>query len=233
MTRPMTALMVALLFLAMGPTSQAQVAQWQAGRHYTLIPAQRTQVPAGKVEVLEVFSYGCPHCNTFRPTIKLMQSRLPKNAQVAYLPASWNRAENWPVFQRAYITAQQLGVADKAHDPMFDAIWTTGELGVLDPASGRPKRQLPSIEDVAKFYQKVAGVKAADFVNASKSFSVDMKIRQAEAQIKAMGIASTPTIVVNGKYRINAENLRTVDDIINVVAFLVAKENAAGTAKKS
>ena len=66
--------------------------------------------------------------------------------------------------------------------------------------SGRLKKKLPSIEDTAKFYQRVTGVKAADFVAASKSFGVDMKIRQADAQIIAMRVTGTPTLVVNGKY---------------------------------
>src|SRR5687768_16428149 len=113
--------LVALTAIA-AAVSQAQTAKWVAGKHYTLVPTQRTQVPAGKIEVLEVFSYGCPACNTFRPVMKRLQSSLPKNAQIAYLPASWNSAENWPVFQRAYITAQQLGVADKAQEGMYDAI---------------------------------------------------------------------------------------------------------------
>src|SRR5687768_18505533 len=114
--------LVALTATLAAPVSQAQPVRWVAGKHYTIIPAQRTQVPAGKVEVLEVFSYGCPACNTFRPVMKDLQSKLPKSAQIAYLPASWNSAENWPVFQRAYITAQQLGVADKAQEGMYDAI---------------------------------------------------------------------------------------------------------------
>jgi thiol:disulfide interchange protein DsbA len=179
---------------------------------------------------MEVFSYGCPACNTFRPVMKQLQSTLPKNVQLAYLPASWNKAEAWPMFQRAYITASVMGVADRTHDAMFDAIWTTGELGVVEPGTQRLKTTLPTIEDAAKFYQRVAGVKAQDFVTASKSYSVDLKIRQAEAQIKAMGILSTPTLVVNGKYRINNDQMRTAE-MVELVQFLVAKETAAAAAK--
>ena len=219
-----TLLALATLFVA----SQALAANWEAGKHYSVLPqAQRTNVPAGKVEVMEVFSYGCPACNSFQPAMKKLKASLPANAQLVYLPASWNKAENWPLFQRAYLTAVSLGVADKAHDEMFNAIWTTGELGLFEPDGRRLKRTLPSIEDAAKFYQRVTGVKAADFVNASKSFSVDTKMRQADAQIVAMRVASTPTLVVNGKYRINNEAVYTPNDIIELVKFLVAKESAA------
>ena len=222
----------------MGLGSAAQAANWVAGKHYSVIPqAQRTNVAPGKVEVMEVFSYGCPACNTFRPTMKKLQASLPPNAQLVYLPASWNAAEAWPMFQRAYLTAQSLGVAEKAHDSMFEAIWTTGELGISDPQTRRLKTKLPTIDDAAKFYQRVAGVKAADFVNASKSFGVDLKMRQADSQIVAMQVTGTPTLVVNGKYRVNNENLKTADEVIELVRFLVARETApapaAAPAKKT
>jgi thiol:disulfide interchange protein DsbA len=224
MTRPLIALFTtsALMILA----STASATAWVAGKHYSVLPqAQRTNVAPGKVEVLEVFSYGCPACNQFRSTMKKLKASLPPNAQLVFLPASWNAPENWPTFQRAYLTAQSLGVAEKAHDAMFEAIWTTGELGVSDPTTHRLKAKLPSIEDIARLYQRVAGVKPADFVNASKSFGVDLKMRQADGQIVAMQVSGTPTLVVNGKYRVNNENLTKDDDIIELVKFLVARES--------
>lgn len=227
----MKRILLTLVALVAAASAHAQM-KWVAGKHYTNIPPQRTQVAPGKVEVMEVFSYGCPACNQFRPVMKQIAAALPKNAQLVYLPASWNAAENWPMFQRMYLTAQSLGVADKTHEAMYDAIWTTGELGVVDQNTRRLKTKLPSIEDAAKFYQRTAGVKPQDFVNASKSFGVDLKIKQAEAQIKAMQIGSTPTLVVAGKYRINNEAFKTVDEIIELVNFLAAKETAAAPAAR-
>jgi protein dithiol oxidoreductase (disulfide-forming) len=224
MARLASVSILAVMMLALGTIAHS--ANWVAGKHYSVLPqAQRTTVAAGKVEVMEVFSYGCPACNHFQPSIKRLKASLPANAQLVYLPASWNKAEAWPMFQRAYITAQSLGVAEKAHDAMYEAIWTTGELGVTDPATRRLKTKLPTIEDAARFYQRVAGVKAADFVNASKSFSVDLKMRQADGQIKAMQVPSTPTLVVNGKYRVNNENLAP-EEIVDLVKYLVAMESA-------
>jgi thiol:disulfide interchange protein DsbA len=215
---------------AFAPVAMAQL-KWQPGKHYAIVPTQRPLVPADKIEVMEVFSYGCPACNQFRPVMKQLASALPKNAQLVYLPASWQAAENWPTFQRAYLTAVSLGVADKAHEAMYDAIWRTGELGIADPTTRQLKKKLPSIEDIAKFYERTTGVKAQDFVAASKSFGVNLKIKQAEEQIKAMGITGTPTLVVAGKYRVNNEAFRTVEEIIEMVNFLVAKEAAARPAK--
>jgi thiol:disulfide interchange protein DsbA len=228
MSRSLTTLLT-LAFMSLATAASA--ANWVAGKHYSIIPqAQRTNVAPGKVEVMEVFSYGCPACNSFRPTMKRLKASLPPNAQMVYLPAAWNAAEAWPMFQRAYFTAASLGVAEKAHDAMFDAIWNTGELGISDPQTRRLKTRLPTIEDAARFYQRVTGVKAADFVNTSKSFGVDLKMRQADGQITAMQVPSTPTLVVNGKYRINNENLTRDDDIIELVKYLVARESAPAPA---
>jgi len=227
MTRKLIA-MLAITVAGLAATASVQAQTWLAGKHYSVIPTQRTNVPAGKVEVMEVFSYGCPACDTFLPTMKKLKAALPANAQLVYLPASWHKSENWPVFQRAYLTAQSLGVAEKAHEGMFQAIWTTRELGVTDP-SGRPKKALPSIEDVARFYERTTGVKSATFVNASKSFGVDLKMRQADSQIIAMQVSGTPTLVVNGKYRVNGDGL-TPAQMIDLVKFLVAKESAPAAA---
>jgi thiol:disulfide interchange protein DsbA len=232
MTRKLIALAaLGLAAFVSADVAQAQAATWQAGKHYTVLSQpQRTNVPAGKVEVMEVFSYGCPACDSFVPHMKRIKAALPPNAQVVYLHASWNKAEAWPMFQRAYITAQSLGVADRAHEEMFKAIWKTGELGVVDPSTGRLKTKLPTIDDAARFYQRVTGVKATDFVNASKSFGVDMKVRQSDQQILAMRITGTPSIVVNGKYVLNTENLKSIDDYIAVINFLVARETKPAAA---
>ena len=228
MTRKLIATL-ALTVAGLAAAASAQAQNWVAGKHYSVIPTQRTNVAPGKVEVMEVFSYGCPACNFFVPTMKKLKAALPPNAQIVYLPASWNKGENWPMFQRAYLTAVQLGVSEKAHEGMFQAIWSTGELGVTEP-SGRLKKVLPSIEDIAKFYERVSGVKAADFVNASKSFTVDLKMRQADSQIMAMLVESTPTLVVNGKYRVNNNVNMSPDEMIQLVKFLVAKESVPAAA---
>lgn len=217
--------------------SAAHAANFVAGNQYIVLPQpQPTNVAPGKVEVMEVFSYGCPACNAFQSIMKRLRAGLPANAQLVYLPASWHPEEDWHVFQRAFLTAQSLGVAEKAHDAMFEAVWSTGELAVSDPRTGRTVKKLPTIDDVARFYERVTGVKAADFLATAKSFGVDTKMRQADSQIIAMQVGATPTLVVNGKYRINAENLSSNDEFAELVKFLVAKESApaapAGAKKK-
>ena len=72
-----------------------------------------------------MFSYACPACNQFQPYMRKLEHSVPANVVIDFVPASFNPAEDWPMFQLAYVTAQTLGIADKTHDAMFDAVWTT------------------------------------------------------------------------------------------------------------
>jgi len=210
-------------------TLTAYAQTWKEGTNYFAVyPPQPTTVPAGKVEVMEVFSYACPACNAFQPIMKQLKAALPANAQVVYLPAAFRPDEDWPMFQRAYFAAQALGVADKTHDAMFNAVWGNGELATMD--GNRLANPLPTIEDAAKFYARVAGVKPADFLAAAKSFGVDAKMRMADAQIGAMQALSTPTIVVNGKYRLQMQDAGSAGQFIELVKYLVAKESGSAHA---
>jgi thiol:disulfide interchange protein DsbA len=224
----MKVLRVALLgTLAMILAPLAQAAQtWTEGTNYDLLtPAQHTNVPAGKVEVMEVFSYGCPACNGFQPVIAALEHSLPANAQMVFLPASFKPEEDWVMLQRAYFTAQALGISSRTHGAMFDAVWKTGELAIVDPASGRLKNPQPSIADAAKCYERLTGVKSDVFLATARSFNIDVKMKSADAQIIAMRVPGTPCIVVNGKYRVNLDSLHSIEDVIGVVRYLVDKES--------
>jgi thiol:disulfide interchange protein DsbA len=211
---------------AIGFCAPAQSAPtWTEGVNYFLIvPPQKTSVPAGKVEVTEVFSYACPACNLFVPTMHKLQSSLPPNAVFDFLPAAFNPSEDWPMFQLAYLTAQTLGVADQTHDAMFKAVWQGNDLSVIDPATRGIKSRLPTIEDAARFYKAQAGVSVDKFLAAAKSFGVDVKVRAAESLIQAYRVDRTPTIIVNGKYRVHVESAGGNDQLVELVKWLVAKE---------
>jgi thiol:disulfide interchange protein DsbA len=223
-SRPLRVLV--LLFLCTQGVAQA-ADQWTLGENYfAIVPAQRTNVPAGKVEVTEVFSYGCPACYAFYPVADKLKAAMPANVEFDYLPASYSTAEAWPMYQCAYFTAQALGVDAKTHDAVFNAVWNTGEIGYIDPATKRPKSRLPTIEDAAAFYNRVAGVDKDKFVATSKSFGVAVKMKHADDLIRMYGADSTPTIVVNGKYRLNPSSAGGYEQTIALVKYLVAKESA-------
>jgi thiol:disulfide interchange protein DsbA len=219
--------LLAVLVYASAIPARAAPAQWVEGTNYVVLDqAQPTTVPAGKVEVMEVFSYGCPFCNKFQPVIHRLEHSLPRNTRMVYLPASFNPAEDWPLFQRAYFTAQALGIADSTHQAIYDAVWKTGQLATEAPGTNQLRQPLPSLEDVAHCYSQLTGVSAQTFVATAQSFGVETRMREADAQVMAMQIPSTPCIVVDGKYRIVMESLHSIDDVIPLVKFLVAKASA-------
>jgi protein dithiol oxidoreductase (disulfide-forming) len=225
----MTRLIAALLALAalLQPPA-APGATWSEGVQYVrLAPQQQTTAPSGKAEVMEVFSYGCPACNAFQPVMEKLRRSLPANAQLVYLPAAFNPAEDWPMFQRAFLAAQALGIAERTHQAMFDAVWKTGELGITVPETNRLKQPLPSIADAARFYARVAGVDAQQFLAMANSFGIDSKMRAADAQILAMRVDATPTLIVNGKYRVIRDELKSNDELIELVKYLVTKDSGA------
>jgi thiol:disulfide interchange protein DsbA len=223
MTRLAASLLAVLVTLL---PAGARAATWSEGTNYVrLTPAQQTTVPAGKIEVMEVFSYGCPACNGFQPVVAQLRRALPPNVQLVFLPAAFNPAEDWPMFQRAYFAAQLLGVAERTHQAMYDAVWKTGELGTTVPGTAKLKDPQPSIADAARLYARVASVSPQQFLAMANSFGVDSKMRAADAQILAMQVDQTPTIIVNGKYRVKRDSLTSNDQLIELVKFLVAKES--------
>ncbi|MGC1523081.1 MAG: thiol:disulfide interchange protein DsbA/DsbL [Steroidobacteraceae bacterium] len=219
----------AVLALSIGApvrSAPAGTPTWTEGVNYfSIVPARPTSLPAGKVEVTEVFSYACPACNLFVPTIHKLKAALPPNAVLDYLPAAFNTAEDWPMFQLAYLTAQTLGVADQTHDAMFNAVWQSGELAVIDPATRGIKSRAPTIEDAAQFYKAKAGVPVEKFLETAKGFTVDFKVRAAEETIQRYRVDRTPTIVVNGKYRVTTDSAGGPDQVVELVKWLVAKES--------
>jgi protein dithiol oxidoreductase (disulfide-forming) len=221
-----TAVFTSLLALAV--TSLAHAATYTEGVNYFLVsPAQHTNVPAGKIEVAEVFSDGCPFCAQFNPLVHQLEASLPSNAQMTFIPASFNPAEDWPMFQRATCTAQILGIFDKTHDKVFDAVWKTGELAISDLKTHQLKNPLPTIEDVAKYYNHISGVPVQKFLDTAKSFAVDTAMRRDDALVRAYHIDGTPSLVVNGKYRISVQSAGGPAQMIEVAKYLVAQESKA------
>ncbi|MGH8227650.1 MAG: thiol:disulfide interchange protein DsbA/DsbL [Steroidobacteraceae bacterium] len=216
---------VALLLLPLAlPAAAATAPQWRAGQNYFVIdPPVPTSVPAGKIEVTEVFSYACPACNQFYPVADRLRESLPPNAVMDYVSAAFNPSEDWPVFQRAYYTAKALGVAAKTHDLMFDAVWKSRQLAVYDQSGEHLKSPLPTIEDVAEFYQRRAGISKARFLAAANSFAVNLDMRRADAYITSAQVDETPTLIVDGKYRLTVPSAGGYNQTIELVKWLVAK----------
>lgn len=184
---------------------------WQAGTHYFVIePAQPTS-SGDKVEVTEVFSYACPHCAHFQPYAAKIKASLPAAAQFKYLPAVFS--QSWAPYARAYFTAEAMGVLKESHQALFDALH-------------RDRRPIRSLQDLAGFYAEY-GVDPKAFMSTAQSFVVQNQMARAVDWVRKTGVRATPTIVVNGKYRVTAESAGGLDNLIKLVDWLVAKEAAA------
>lgn len=226
---------VFLLLAAVAGLALAQAPQqWAEGKQYFAIPNPQPTDQPDKVVVTEVFSFGCPACNQFEPYIAKLRAELPKGAVLEYLPASFIPTEDWPVLQRAYFTAKALGVDTPAsHDAMFKAIWgPNGELATYDPATQRPKamENMPKIEDIAKFYAKY-GAKPDQYVATANSFAINLQMKRADQQIMAWGVTSTPTIIVDGKWRLDPRSAGGAQQAVDLTLYLANKELAAKKAK--
>ena len=217
-------IMMAMLLMAAGAAQAEPV--WTEGAQYFLVdPPQPTAVAGGKVEVVEVFSYACPACNLFYPIIDQLKAALPAGVQWRFLPASWHPEEDWKVFQRAYFAASALGIADRLHDRVFDAVWKSGELATMDASGTRLKSPLPSLADVAHYYEQAAKLEPGAFLGAAHSFSVDAQMREADAQIIAYRADATPTLIINGKYRLTPRSAGGNEQFIALAKWLVVKES--------
>jgi len=95
-------------------------AKWEEGKNYFVIDPPQPTASGDKVEVLEVFSYACPHCAHFQPYADQLKQSLPAGAAFGYMPAIFN--PSWEPYARAYYTAESLGVVDQTHQALFDAL---------------------------------------------------------------------------------------------------------------
>lgn len=201
------------LVFAAGASAQGAPQIWEQGKNYFAIDPPQPTESTGKVEVLEVFSYGCPHCNEFQPIAENIKKALPAGASFRYLPAGFGR-EAWTTFARGFYAAEALGILDKTHAPLFKAIYIDKKVNGVSP----------TLDEIAAAYAASAGVKAEDVIGAAGSFAVNTKVKRADAFIKATGIDGTPTLVINGKYRLDTRSAGGYPQLQELVKYLVAKE---------
>ncbi|WP_372382276.1 thiol:disulfide interchange protein DsbA/DsbL [Xanthomonas sp. NCPPB 1068] len=182
------------------------------GEDYTLIDGGQPYAPlAGKVEVVEVFGYTCPHCAHFEPTLEAWAAKQPAYVRFTPVPAAFGGF--WDAFARAYFAADLLGVAKRSHRAMFDAI--------------HEKQSVPtqnvSADELAVFYADY-GVPQQRFVDTFKSEAVDARLKAAREFALRSKLPGTPALIVNGRYLIGARNY---PDMLRVADYLIAREHAA------
>ena len=159
--------------------------------------------------MIEFFWYGCQHCYTFEPHIEDWLGSKADYVEFVRIPAVFG--ENWLIHARAYYAAEQLGVLDTIHTPLFEAIHVK-------------KRKLLTENALAAFFAEF-GTPDEAFRQAYNSFDVDTKARRAAAATRCYGITGTPAVIVNGKYRSSGRSAGSHQKLLKLVDYLADKEN--------
>jgi thiol:disulfide interchange protein DsbA len=195
--------------------AQAQAAAtgpFEAGKHYTVLsPAQPTSTDAGKIEVAEVFMFGCPACFGFEPHIQRWLGRKADYVNFVRIPAPFNPAA--VLHARAYYAAEALGKLEAIDGDFFNEIHTN-------------RNMLETEAKLAAFFAK-HGVDEATFKSTFNSFAVNAKLKRADELIRRYRANSTPTVIVNGKYVTTGSQAGSYDAWFAIIDDLAAREHGA------
>lgn len=209
--RPYLLLLLGGLLLTSACTAQSSgPAPYTEGNEYVKLPAPYQRYsPVGKVEVVEVFSYGCIHCAHFAPLAETLRKELPPGVEFKLMPAPFSA--EWLPFARAYYAAKQLGVVDRTHLLLFKQKFDE-------------HYPINSMNELADFYAR-EGVDRARFMSIATSPEVTAKMKSDLALIQKWQVDGTPTLVVDGKYRVAA--VHTQEEMAAVALWLAKRELSA------
>jgi thiol:disulfide interchange protein DsbA len=210
----MKALFTALMMLV----SSVAFAEPQAGFEYQqtqqIIP---TENPA-KVEVTELFWYGCPHCYDLEPHLAVWVKKLPQDVVFKRVPGI--PRPDWAPGARAYYTMEALGVLEKLHAPFFNAIHKQRAVKPNDDAG------------IIDWITKQSGMDRKKVADAYNSFSVNTKNMRAMQIFRASGATGVPTLIIDGKYISSVSMAGGNEELLKVADQLIAKARAEKTAKR-
>lgn len=206
-------LRTALLALTLLSASvSAEVVQ---GRDYKALSPAQPAVTSAKLEVVEFFSYGCPHCAEFHQSITKWAKALPKDATFVRVPVAFGRPQ-WGQLVRTYYALDALGQLDKFDEPLFKAIHDE-------------RKPLFTEESIASWIGQNGG-DAAKFREAFNSFSVSQKSARAEQLSRDYRVSGVPQVVVAGKYAVTGNSYA---DVLRISSELVEQERAAAGGKRA
>lgn len=190
-------------------TGMACAAEFEEGKHFKRVD-QAKIIDGDKIEVLEFFWYGCPHCYSFEPYVSNWKKKKPENVEFVRVPATFQPL--WQLHARAYYALEMLGVGEKIHMKFFSEIHNN-------------KNYMKTLDALTKFVQQ-HGVDRTEFVDAMNSFAVETKVRKAQKLVTDYKLTGVPAVSVNGKYLISASMAGSYDNMIKIINYLINKEAA-------
>lgn len=197
-----------IIIMALMVTGVATARDFDEGIEYNRVSPAVATTSGSKVEVVELFWYGCPHCFQFEPFLHKWLKKKPANVKFIRIPATFNPL--WKLHARAYYTAEVLGVIEKLHKPLFETYHLE-------------RNRLESKKALRKLFVK-HGVKGSDFDDVFHSFAVETKLSRAIDLTQRYGIRSVPSMIVNGKFR-TSNKISGHAKVLEVVDYLIRKES--------
>ena len=194
------------LMLLWATTAQAE--KYTEGKNYSRLTAEQSTQSGDKIEVLEFFWYGCPHCYQFEPTLAKWKKNKPDNVRFIRIPAPLN--PSWMPHTKAYYALEIMGKGEQYHDALFKAIHAD-------------RKRLFDMASITKFLVS-QGVDEKAFTSNVNSFAVEMRARQAMQLSKGYKLNGVPMMAVNGKYTISAQQAGGYKQLIDITNYLVARE---------
>jgi thiol:disulfide interchange protein DsbA len=184
-------------------------AQYEEGVHYQVLDPQAPLSTSGEgIEVSEYFSYGCGHCFQFDPVLNAWLDKQPEDVNFDRTPAVWN--DYYGNLAQTYYTLKAMDVLESLHVAVFEAIH------IQRKNLSKPGVMADFLED--------AGVDPEAFAKVFNSFGVRMSLQQADARGRAYRASGVPTLIVNGKYRIETRGAGSVQEMLKVAEFLIQLE---------
>ncbi len=182
-------------------------AEIREGKEYARLPQPQPTDAKDKVEVIEFFWYGCPHCYEFEPTLKTWIKTLPPDVAFRRVPADFGR---WTGGAKLFYAIEALGEQERLHKDLFDAI------------HGNERLNFNSVTAVADWVAK-KGVDKKKFTDAYNSFSVQSNVSRAQQLTRAYALTGVPAVIVGGKYMTNNGMTKGFEAMPTVLNQLVAK----------
>jgi thiol:disulfide interchange protein DsbA len=212
------ALLALSVLLPLASSCSAAEEEFQAGKHYFPTQHAKPTEDPSKIEVTEVFWYGCPHCYAFESLLDKWVEKKPADVNFVRMPSSLGRPIGI-VHSKAFYAAQMLGIVDRIHLPLFEAIH-------------KQNKPMGTPEELRALFVSAGGVKAEDFDGAFSGFAVDSKVRIAEQELRDLGVSGTPAMLVERKWIVSASTAGSNEKMLKVVDFLVQKARDERKKKK-
>jgi thiol:disulfide interchange protein DsbA len=189
--------------------------KWKPGVNYDVLsPAQPTSVPPGKVEVLEVFWYGCPHCFALEPYIQKWLQQKPSYIEFVRVPVMWGPVHR--AHARLFYTLKALNRLD-----LFEKAFTS----VQNDPNHLIGQDDASTLKVQEAWAEANGIKLDDFDKAYASFAVNSDLQRAEELTQRYQVQGVPEIVINGKYTTDVQKAGGHEQLIQLIDDLAASEH--------